>query len=393
MPTPQITFALRKDGYALLTLDQLTRVEDQRQTNSRKGMALSVPPLPTPLADQTPEQKRMTTGINRTWYIFFENLLKRLQSTGRDLSELKFLAPSIDEEDIRTYGTGTLDASTNPATFTPDLSKYSSRYGVTFASGDYIAWEDGEIDQIATIGGGNWTVERGHFKSTVAAHDTKRFWRLEPKQFSVELPDGTLPPFVQFPWANKCVVAIRAWGKGVDGDGIEYTLNLAGEDAPGWRTMNGAAYTNLGVGGTLAVNQRAAYRIKVQAWESVRCAYAYVKTPSTGADIVVSTVYIAPGDTESIRPVGLIDRVTIPAGSYESFLMSDPPDGRQMPYGSSYPPNLLPYCGGLGALAAPVTPTAGDPVVFAPDGEIDFVIEQVGSEGTEGADLMLTVQT
>jgi hypothetical protein len=361
-------------------------------------------------SQQTGAYKSKT--LTRTWYLFFAQLAKAANSiASEDLAKLVVFAPSIDEEDILLYGTGSIDASTDPVSMTPSSITEASRYGTVFDTGDFIIWNDStvvaghrsyEIDQITGIGSaGELILQRheagapanqAHFGSYLAAHDCT-FYRLVPKLFTVDISDGVLPEMVQWPWANKCVAAVRSWGVTASGqDGPAAQVNLGTGLSPGWRTMNGACYTNLGIAGDLIVDQRAAYRVGVQAWESIRCVYASVKTPPAGASIKLAVVWIGPDDTEGSRPVGFIERLEIPIGSYRSFLFADPPDSQQLPYGRDFPPNLLANCGSLGGLTAPVTPGAGSPYVFSPDGEIDIVIEQIGSD-TAGADLVVTVQT
>jgi hypothetical protein len=398
MPAPQIKFRLRKDGYALLTLDHLERAagEDGNGNVRQNAQGPRVPPLRTPLVDQTDEQKAATTGLNRTWYIFFQNLSKAVQPAaggGSGLTAIKFLCPSIDEEDILARGKGSLDGKTNPATFTPNLKRYYSRYGLRINVGDWIIWGDnGEIDRVVKMKDDVWTLQRGEFNSRISAQG-KYFYRLEPKIFTVDLPDGELPPgkMVQFPWANKCVAAVRSWG--IDSAGVrgpEYTLNLNQTHIPGWRTMNGAEYL-IGIPGTLAVGEGAAYRVPLAAWESIRCIFASVLTPSTGS-IEIEVDYILPRGGAAVDAVIPITTLTIPAGDYYSWPAGSPPDGRQMPYDLDlkYPPNLFPH-------GESVDPETGEReqlyVVFAPDGEIDLTVISAGAEGSEGADLLVTVQT
>lgn len=173
--------------------------------------------------------------------------------------------------------------------------------------------------------------------------------------------------------------------------------------------MNGAAYTTLGISGIVSPGMTSQARISVQAWESIRTVYAKVLTAPTGptpfmgdanACIVIYVCYIAPDGT-----VGLIDTLVIDENEVNSYDSSNVPDGRQMPYhfyfptsnpNQDWPPNRLPVdttgltAGGLLQLPIVIDPT--QTVVFHPDGEIDFIIAQVGS-GTSGSDLIVTVQT
>jgi hypothetical protein len=404
-----ISARLRADGYGLLTLDQFAFVEQAGVAAvgaSRTGQL--VPPVNTPMfAEDMAGGAYKSKSLTRTWYIFFAALAKSASAAGTaDLAKLVIFAPSIDEEDIRLYGTGSIDASTDPVSLLPASVTESSRYGTVFDTGDFLIWNDSsgyEIDQITGIGSAGELIlqrrEQGapanqaHFGSPLGAHTSQTFYRLVPQFFTVDISDGVLPEMAQFPWANKCVAAVRTWGVSNAGqDGPAAQLNLAQTHVPGWRTMNGAEYTNLGIAGDLVVNQRAAYRVPVAAWESIRCVFASVKTPPTGASIKIAVVWIGPDDTEGSRPVGFIERLEIPIGSYRSFLFANPPDSQQLPYGRDFPPNLLANCGSLSGLTPPVSPGVGAPLVFSPDGEIDIVIEQVGST-TPGADLVVTVQT
>ncbi len=275
------------------------------------------------------------------------------------------------------------------------------------------------------------------YGSKLSAHTGANFYRLINKEFFTNLDVSAGPQLLRFLWDNMCIAAVA-----VSGSGISLLTNLAPTPylpdgvtnntrslppAPGLRTMCGAAYTSLGISGGLSVGATSASRISAQAWESIRTIYAKVQTAPTGAvsfggdanaAIVIWVCYISPPNAMGTRTVGLLDCLVIDTGNFTSYpdgnaTSPNVPDGRQMPYHGltqwtrtaplrDWPPNYLPVLTGaldsngnlqLGtAPAMPNPPSGTTSVQFSPDGQIDFIIGQVGST-IPGANLVVTVQT
>jgi len=315
--------------------------------------------------------------------------------------------------------------------------------GRQFAVGDFILWNDPtivagtagyEIDQITAIvpigeTSATFTIARNatgapadqaQYGSPFDAHANVAFYRLINKLFVASANPLPGPQVLKFAWDNMTVAAVTAMLPGAP----PYTINLASVPytpgtttlnpltnpaAPGLRTMNGAAYTNLGITGALSIGLTASARVSVQAHESIRTVYAKVLVAPTGpgsfngdanACIVIYVCYISPTGV-----VGLIDTLVIDATNFNSYSSSNPPDGRQMPFhalwpfnapNTDWPPNRLPVCTDAltmaGLLQLPIAPDASSTVLFEPDGALDFIVAQVGT-GTAGSNLVVTVQT
>ena len=317
--------------------------------------------------------------------------------------------------------------------------------GRQFGVGDFILWNDPtitagvlgyEIDQITAIvpidaTHASFTVSRNpgmgapadlaQYGSPIDAHSNVAFYRLINKLFVTSANPQPGPQICKFPWDNMTVAAVTALLPGCP----PYQINLApapyipgtknlnprtNPPAPGLRTMNGAAYTNLGIIGGIGVGQTSSARVSVQAHESIRTVYAKVTVAPTGpttfngdanACIVIYVCYLAPDGVT----VGLIDTLVIDATEFNSYSASNVPDGRQMPYhvlwpftkpNADWPPNRLPVCAGAlttgGLLQLPITPSGSSTVLFTPDGQIDFIVSQVGTT-TAGGNLTVTIQT
>jgi hypothetical protein len=317
--------------------------------------------------------------------------------------------------------------------------------GRQFAAGDYVIWNDPtiassayayEIDQIESItatddthfsavltrAGVGAASGMAQYGSSIKAHTSAALFRLINKSWLLSVDDAAGPQILNFLWPNMCVAAVSVGQQGQSSGVV--TANLAPlpylpgtttpnprltPPSPGMRTMNGAAYTNLGIIGTLAVSATAQARVPVQAWESIRTAYALVRTAPVGATtfngdanaaIVIYVCYISPAGL-----VGLIDTLVIDTTELASYSSTNAPDGRQMPFHSlwgtvapnaDWPPNLLPELtgalSGSGNLQLGFAISTSTTVEFAPDGTIDFIVAQVGTS-TAGANLTVVVQT
>lgn len=354
-------------------------------------------------------------------------------SNAAGVDEVDFNAFSIDETDLGLYGTASAVSSSSATTSVFPSITNSSRFGRTFSVGDYIIWNDAaavssstgnyEICQIlssasSTASGSSWVVSRGQLGSPVTLHTSGVvFYRLIPRvftavtkedSFGVE-PNNGIPTFWEWAWANKCVCAVAATARGAGADGTTTITNLAPSSVgtgnvayPGLRTMNGAAYA-LTATGTLTVGQTADQRITVQSWHSLRTIYGVVRTSPVGADLKISVVYIS----HDRSTAALIDALVIKDGTFISYPPGTLPQTRQMPYhntwtpasyltaGSGFPPNILPALTGAldgnGNLQTGFT-VSGSPVTMAPDGEIDFIVTQIGSS-TAGANATIIVQS
>jgi hypothetical protein len=319
----------------------------------------------------------------------------------------------------------------------------AAELGRQFGIGDYILWNDQtitagirsyEIDQITAIvaidethatltvsrAGPGAAPDQAQYGSVFVGHSNAAFYRMINKLFIASANPAPGPQVLKFPWDNMTVAAVTA----ALPQEAPITVNLSptvylpgtttldprvNPPTPGLRTMNGAAYTNLGILGAVSVGQTSQARVSVQAHESIRTVYAKVLVAPTGpttfngdanACIVIYVCYISPGGV-----VGLIDTLVIDATEFNSYSASNVPDGRQMPYhalwpfaapNTDWPPNRLPQCAGAltagGLLQLPITPSGSSTVLFTPDGAIDFIVTQVGTS-TAGSNLTVTVQT
>lgn len=317
--------------------------------------------------------------------------------------------------------------------------------GRQFAAGDFVIWNDPtiassaysyEIDQIASItptddthfdavltraavGAASGMAQYG---STIVAHTSAPLFRLINKSWLINVDAAAGAQVLNFLWPNMCVAAVSVGQQGQSAGVVMANLAplpyLPGTTtpnprltppSPGMRTMNGAAYTNLGTLGVLGTSVTSQARIPVQAWESIRTVYAMVRTAPVGATtfngdanaaIVVYVCYISPAGV-----VGLIDTLVIDTGEFTSYDSANAPDGRQMPYhslwqavapNSDFPPNLLPVLTGaldaFGNLQLGFAISTTTTVPFAPDGTIDFIVAQVGTS-IAGSNLTVVVQT
>ncbi len=537
--TPQLIFQLRpSEYYGCLTLESLLAQPPAIDS----GIDLGRPPIPSPILDlsqgtigqnqgQVTHEQLVgalnTSKFSRPWISWLVRLLQFVTQGSAEAPLLEIVAPSVDETDTGWYGNGTIDASTDPVSFTATLTG-SSRFGLALAIakpgsgyataptltitdangdtngaaatatvsggfldtvtvtnsgyglvapltvalaggggsgavvtadvgrqwqiGDYIIWNDPtipsgknsysyEVAQITNIvfidaTHATFTLQRARngaptgeaqYGSLLAAHTTKNFYRLMNKGWIRAIDAQLGPQVIILPWPNMTVAAVVV---GQAGQGSPILTNLApipflpgtstrdvriNPSSVGMRTMNGAAYTTLGITGSLSVGATSQARISAQAWEGIRCVYAKVLTAPVGAvsfngdanaAIVIYVCFIAPDGT-----VGLIDTLVIDTTKFASYPTTNVPDGRQMPYHflfqrtlplTDWPPNQLPTIAGAltagGALQLgtppnlPNTPSGTASVQFTPDGAIDFIIAQVGSS-VAGSNLTVTVQT
>lgn len=363
-----------------------------------------------------------------------------------NLQHIEFLAPSIDESDPGLWGEGSIDATSDPAVFTPTAVNSGSRLGRDFAPGTLIQWDDpqtvviggdsrysSEINQLTDIDPvtGGWTLRRhiegdtygtAMYGSDMVGHSAKRFYPLIlPANFSIPVgidrysqerpwtPSGLSRP-VRWSHRSMSVAAVASIGKGPGGYGPIHIVNLADPDqtpkSPGLRTHSGAAYTNLGRDGVLSVGQRERFPVSVANWHAIRCVFGKVGTAPIGtggtfagvlgdvldACLVVYVLYFAPADSgdEASRVVAIVEQLGIGDGKYMSYAFDDQPDGRQMPYGMTWPTKALPVVGTLGTLALPLSLT-GPTLIERPDGQYGFLIASVGAN-VSGRDLIVTVQ-
>lgn len=322
----------------------------------------------------------------------------------------------------------------------------AGKVGRQFNVGDFILWNDStqiggirsyEIDLITAIApidatSATFTLQRrangapagqAQFASLMRSHGSSQIYRLVNKVFPIT--PATSPQIYKFLWPDMTVLAAKGTIVGFDATilNLSQSAYLANGSttatvqyappAPGLRTLNGAAYTNIGILGTLEVGATAIARISVQDWESIRSVYGKVRVAPGGAVtfqgdadacVVVYVCYITP-DAVGAQSVGLIDTLIIKDGEYLSYAVTNEPDGRMMPYHAyfplsgtrlDWPPTILPLIeDALDVDGNLVTTGTIDPtqtVTFKPDGEIDIIVMQVGSD-VGGDDLIVTVQS
>lgn len=509
---PQVLFQVKPEGYGYLTIESFTSIGVTPAAGA--GPTIGQPPIPQPFEDPSGNG-----FFARPWARFFIELASAASKGGGDDSDFFFfLAPSVDETDSEWYGTGTIDASTNPSVASVTLTG-QSRYGVTakvidggsgytaatftitgtggtgqpaagtatvaggaivdlpvttngyglvapltvnitgdgtlataqaspgrqWNVGDYVIWNDPtivgtkyqyEIDQLTAItavddGSATFTFTRiastsiageAFFGSPMGAHTTRHFYRLIPQVFTRAILTGSGPQIYRLPWDNMMVAAVLCFAPDIDPVLINlapapYTPGTTDIDprnsppCPGLRTMNGAAYTGLGIIGDLtsAATSTARESCMSRTTESIRCVFIRAIEAPTGAVtfngdanacVVCYVFYIALDGT-----VGLIDTVVIDDGNFDSFIAANTYEGRQMPFhfywptqppNVDWPPNRLPVnTTGLdtnGLLQLPVVIDPTQTVLFGPPGQIDFILSQVGAT-ISGATMIATVQT
>lgn len=315
--------------------------------------------------------------------------------------------------------------------------------GRQWGVGDFILWNDPtinstdhlhqyELDQIANIvvvddTHATFTLARAsssspagfaQYGSKLNTHTGKQIYRLINKAFYQNFDPGNGPQVIPFGWPNMTVAAVLAQAPGINSvlfnlapgpylPGTTTPNPLVTPPAPGLRTMNGAAYTTLGISGQLSTAATSFAIIGLQANansgpDSIRTIHARVKTAPVGATtfngnanagVVIYVCFVMPDGT-----VWLIDTIVIDVTKTESWASTNTPTQRQMPYhpfwpktapNFDWPPNRLPKV--TSGLTLPFTVDSTMTMPFAPDAYIDFIVAQVGTS-VAGADLTVTVQ-
>jgi hypothetical protein len=333
------------------------------------------------------------------------------------LDAVEFIAWAVDETDIGLNAPigQTLDSATGSATIdnpfglvagmSTDPAATPSRLKRTITAGDML-YIEGEVVRVMTVGTSSFTVDRsGWLASSLSTHDASaRWYKLCPFPFTAParpstknmpgrllVPDSDPPAAVatsgvpsrwDFAAPNLAVVAIAAaaLADGVSGPVklTNYTPSasnmpkVAGvtdfTGSPGLRTCSGAAYTDIGVGGTLTTGGYADFLARVQAWHSIRNVYGYLNA-AAGAPVRVAVLYYSPDRTQG----GVIATIAFSAGD----ILSQPvatADGVQMPVGV-WPPNLLaPIAMSGGRATFPIASAGTDPVIIEAGGWLDIVV-------------------
>lgn len=339
-----------------------------------------------------------------------------------NVDAVEFMAWAIDETDIafRSAVGVALDATgaTNPVDIantcglvggiSTDPLLSGSRLARTVCKGDFL-YIDGEIVKVRAISLTNITIDRGaYLGSVITLHAATAFWyKLLPFPFTVParpqtmnipsriVPDlatapaatGGVPPRWDFAAPNLCVVAIAAVARtgslSSPAKVINYTnpiFDVSGvtdfSGSPGLRTLSGAAYTDIGVIGTLSAGQFADVVARVQAWHSIRNVYGFLSAPATNP-VSASVVYYSPDRSAG----GLVARIVFNQGDYLSQPAADA-DGVELPIGT-WPPNVL---GGItmsGIRAALPVGGGGSPIILAAGGWFDVVVDQVDGSSAD----------
>lgn len=254
-----------------------------------------------------------------------------------------------------------------------------------------------EICQIVSINytSGAWTITRGMFGTTPAAHTAKRFYLMVGGRFQKVLMAEVAPHCWKFLWPNMVVAICEAQLLG--GQVTQLTLFPAddGQGArPGLRTMSGAAYVSIGIDGALTDGQNTNRVDAGQSWETIRTQIAKVAAAPSGAACVVLLCWIAPNGTD----VGLLGTITIADGDVQSYdPSSDAPRNRQMPYlydanDPIWPPVRLTRCvDAIDALTGDLLSTmtfGAREVYFEPNGDVVGVVLHASGAG----DLRVTLE-
>lgn len=254
-----------------------------------------------------------------------------------------------------------------------------------------------EICQIVSIdyGSGAWTITRGMFGTTPAAHTSKLFYLMVGGRFQKVLMSEVAPQCWKFLWPNMVVAICEAQLLGGQVTRLKLFPADDGQGArPGLRTMSGAAYVSIGIDGTLTDGQNTNRVDAGQSWETLRTQIAKVAQPPSGAALVVILCWIAPNGTD----VGLLGTITVADGDLQSYNPStDAPRNRQMPYlydpnDPIWPPVRLTRC------VSAIDPITGDllstmtfgarEVYFEPNGDIVGVVLHASGAG----DLRVTLE-
>lgn len=328
---------------------------------------------------------------------------------------IEFVAWAVDESDIglnAAIGNGLgsaagADTINNPygqvAGISTDPALSGSRLGRAVSAGDFL-YIEGEIVRVTAVGPSTISIARsGLLGSSVAAHPATALWfKLCPFPFTVParpttsnmpariVPEGAMAPVTtsgvptrwDFAAPNLCIVAIAAAARTGPVSGPVRVMNYTPSDSntpavdgvtdftgsPGLRTCSGAAYTDIGVGGTLTAGGYADFMARVQAWHSIRNVYGYLNAAAGGA-IEVAVLYYSPDRTKG----GVIATIAFASGDTLSQPVATA-DGVQMPVGV-WPPNLLAAIAMSGGRAAvPISTTGDPPVVVEAGGWLDIVV-------------------
>lgn len=379
-------------------------------------------------------------------YATFNVINLSMDDNSYAVNGLKFLAPSLDETDVGLWWYASVTASMELTPFEPFRPPNMSRFGTEFADNDYVFWLDShggfEVNRLRIYTDGNPPAlirqdplalpGTAFFGSAIGDHFQKRLYKVIPKIFPNYIRqnalgvDGTiakLPPQWEFPWANKCVLAVVSQPDNNLGQGPTYLQNLMPSKAltvlnhflpsPGLRTMNGSAYTNLGISGPLTIGQTADFRVQVQAIHTIRCATAVISEPAT--DIVrIHLVAISPNvidqsvlaaDPTKIV-VGWIDTLIIKKGDVANYNAGNRPIFMDRPYyidefrkDEWWPPTELAVCNGAIDANGKLLPLGTSPgsdesipynanAYFTQDWFLDIIVDQDGG----ASDLIVTLQ-
>lgn len=441
----KLVFDVKVESYGSLTIDNLAITGLQPQSPGT-APGLPQPPLnqvvlgggPTGAGPNLTTAQQQEACISNPWGLWFVNLVNRInQATGQQGStvNLTFECPSIDDSDVAFFGSGTIDATTDPVTFTA-ATMGTSIYGRALAVGDYILWDDPiqvggnsmyEIDQVTAIAGLKITLQRSakgmagsaaaQFGTKKFGHSSRIFFPLLDKFFHAEW-DGTPAP-LELPWYNKTVAAVVATLPGLPTPTLVLLFPPAPGSGnpvytptyPGLRTLVGNMYC-IPMGAALTVGAIADFWLPVTGPESIRSVFGKLSVAGLGG---ISQIYVL-YRTPDFSAAGLIDILNFAAGAVTSYdLTSNRPDQRrQMPYhdgwpplaaiGLDYPPTLLPTA--VSALlpngdinpaygAAPGISTGPGSVVFQEGGAISFVCTKAPTGGgtSPGQVDVVTVQT
>jgi hypothetical protein len=314
----------------------------------------------------------------------------------------------VDSIQISKYGSGYETAptivfsgggGTGGATATATLYPFAP--GQNFLVDDGVV-VDGrwayEICQIVSIDytSGAWTILRGVFGTTPAAHTAMRFYLLVGGRFQKVLMSEVAPQCWKFLWPNMVCAICEAQLLGSQVTQLTLFPADDGQGArPGLRTMSGAAYISIGIDGAIADGQNTNKADAGQSWETIRTQIAKVNVAPSGADFVMLLCWIAPNGTD----VGLLGTITIADGDFQSYDPStDPPRDRQMPYlynalDPIWPPVRLTRCvDAIDALTGDLLSTmtfGAREVYFEPNGDIVGVVITASGAG----DLRVTLET
>ena len=339
--------------------------------------------------------------------------------TSQGTSQIHAIYFYVDELKVEKYLTltGDVDGTTDPVVISatenaPGATKYNA-----FAVDDFVIWNDPsgyEIGRITAVSGTDYTIARHWTGDTDATHATLHslisshstgieLYKLDVKHDYTQSKTGSLvslpvdvssdaaviPNDITTVLPNACVAgamtasvsggSTSAWTVHNFANPSVFNIDVGLPSMPGIRTEDGASYYLGPFSGELIAGYESV-PIVATTWGSIRCAYANIGTPSSGAPVVVSLLILYPGDTTW----STLAICHVPAGAFNNWGTGPTPTQLNNPYSNS-------TVGGS-SLWPPLSSGSSAHRCVEGDSQIKFRIESVGST-SPGSDLLFCLQT